>query len=75
MMGTEDQLILFLTKLYINCQNKGRSSATHITINGKLIDLTCIFFIISETFITTISEKQWLSSDVNNAKHTIGHET
>lgn len=73
--GSEDELMSFLTRVDIRCQDKGWASATYVTINGRKLDLTYKFAHITEAEILQIVQAQWTSPTVETDKHTIGHCT
>jgi hypothetical protein len=73
--GSEQQLIPFLTKLDLRRQHEGWAPATYVTIDNKKHDLTTHFALISETDINLATSARWESQDIEQHKHTIGHDT
>lgn len=73
--GTEENLIPFLTHLDIRRQNEGWAPATYIMIDGKSVDLTCHFTLITSEQATNDTEQCWKSPNITSEKHTVGHPT
>jgi hypothetical protein len=73
--SSKDQLISFLSRSDIQCQNKGWPSATFITILDETYHLTSNFASVSESDIMTQAEAHWNSPTANEDKHTVDHAT
>jgi len=73
--GIEEDLMSFLLRLDIRCQDEGWAPATYISVNKHQYNLTVQFTNVKEANIVANVECWWLSPSGTQDKHIIGHDT